>query len=579
MAMKPCLSFKVRILSVALILPIALVSVSARAIEGVNPQAPILTNAAVAVPDEHAAHTAEIIFDQGGNAIDAAVAIAFTLAVTYPEAGNIGGGGFMTVYHEGRPYFLDYRERAPGLATRDMYLDESGKVIPPDDTRSSVLGHRAVGVPGTVAGMWEAHKRFGKLSWSQVLEPSINLAKDGFKVSAALANLAKVEIDSRFHEKTNFAHHFSGLLEGNQFKQPDLEAVLRRIGARGASDFYTGETSKLITQDMKNNGGLITRKDLKDYKPVWREPIKASWNGFEVVTAPPPSSGGIGLVQLLKLKEIRSADFYGVELNSPQYIHLVSEIEKRVFADRAEYLGDPDFYSIPIKQLLESCYLEKRAAEINVSTISITESIAAGLNFKMVEKPQTTHFSVIDKWGNAVSNTYTLNGNFGSGAVVEKAGIILNDQMDDFSAQTGVANQMGVLGSDANSIAPGKRPLSSMTPTILLKNGRVALVIGTPGGSRIFTSVFQVVSNVYDFNMPIASAVASQRFHHQLMPKNTIFWEPFAPIQGKLAEQLIEKGYNLSGQYFNGDIQAIMVKNGVPFPVSDPRGRGVSATY
>jgi gamma-glutamyltranspeptidase/glutathione hydrolase len=315
---------------------------------------------------------------------------------------------------------------------------------------------------------------------------------------------------------------------------------------------------------------------LRQYKAVWRQPILGDWNGYRVITAPPPSSGGIGLVQLLKMKADRKADFEKVTLNSPQYVHLIAEIEKRVFADRAQYLGDPDFYKVPIAQLTDDAYLAKRAAEVNPMAPSDTRSLHAGLGTSMPEKAETTHFSVIDKWGNAVSNTYTVNGYFGSGVVAQGTGIVLNDEMDDFSAKPGVANMFGVVGSDANSIEPKKRPLSSMTPTILTKDGKVALVIGTPGGSRIFTSIFQVINNIYDFNMPLTDAVAAMRFHHQLLPPNTIFWEPYKPIDGDLAKEIEAKGYVLKQQGFNGDIQAIKVNGDTPEAAADPRGRGVT---
>ncbi|GLU32027.1 gamma-glutamyltransferase [Trinickia caryophylli] len=532
---------------------------------------PVLSASAMAVADEYSADAAEQILKEGGNAVDAAVAIAFTLAVTYPEAGNIGGGGFMTLYVNGKPYFLDYRERAPLAATKDMYLDKDGSVV----KGMSLVGPRAVGVPGTVAGMWEAQRRFGKLKWKQVLAPAIHYAHDGFEVSDQLQqrrdNAAK-----DFGDKTNFGKYFGGLNTGVTFKQPELAATLTRIAERGAKEFYDGKTADLIAASMKESGGLITKRDLQEYKAVWRQPIEADWNGYRVITAPPPSSGGIGLVQLLKMKADRKDDFAGVPLDSAKYIHLVAEIEKRVFADRAQYLGDPDFFKVPVAQLIDDGYLARRAAEVNPDKPSDTKSVQPGLGTSMPEKAETTHFSVIDKWGNAVSNTYTINGYFGSGVVAEGTGVLLNDEMDDFSAKPGVANMFGVVGSDANAIEPKKRPLSSMTPTILTKDGKVALVIGTPGGSRIFTSIFQVISNVYDFKMPLPDAVAAMRFHHQLLPPNTIFWEPYKPIDGELAQQLQAMGYVLQKQGFNGDIQAIQIDGPTPVPASDPRGRGVT---
>nr|WP_310635418.1 gamma-glutamyltransferase [Burkholderia cenocepacia] len=539
----------------------------------------ILSAAAYAVPDKYSADTAKQIMEMGGNAVDAAVAIGLTLAVTYPEAGNIGGGGFMTLYVDGKPYFIDYRERAPIASTKDMYLDKSGNVI----DGVTLVGAKSVGVPGTVAGMWEAQRRFGKLSWQQVVSPAIHYAREGFIVDQQLAQ-REVEAEKRFGDKTNFARHFGSLTVGKKFKQPDLAAALERISKEGARGFYAGRTADLIVAAMRKDGGLITKDDLLQYKAVWRQPIEGSWNGYRVITAPPPSSGGIGLLQLLKMKEDVKQDFSGVTLNSPQYIHLVSEIEKRVFADRAQYLGDPDFFKVPIAQLTNDAYLAKRAAEVNPTEPSNTESVKPGLGTttaqrSMPEKAETTHYSVVDKWGNAVSNTYTLNGMFGSGQVVDGAGIVLNDEMDDFSAKPGVPNLFGVVGSDANAIEAGKRPLSSMTPTILTKDGKVSLVIGTPGGSRIFTSVFQVISNLYDFNMPLQEAVSAMRFHHQLLPANTIFYEPYKPITGTLAEQLEKRGYKLENQGWTGDIQAIQIKDGTPTAVADPRGRGIAGSF
>ncbi|MCY0387674.1 gamma-glutamyltransferase [Robbsia sp. Bb-Pol-6] len=547
--------------------------------------APALDSAAVAVADRYSAQAAEQILRAGGNAVDAAVAIAFTLAVTYPEAGNIGGGGFMTLYVDGKPYFLDYRERAPQAATREMYLDNKGKVVP----GASLIGGRSAGVPGTVMGMWEAQRRFGKLKWKQVLAPAIAYASDGFEVDEQLQS-RRDKAHAEFAGKTNFDAYFSGLNRGATFRQPELAATLTRIADDGATEFYTGQTADLIAEAMRGHG-LISKDDLAAYRAVWREPVQADWNGYRVITAPPPSSGGIGLVQMLRMKSDLAPAFEGVPVNSPKYIHLVAEIEKRVFADRAEYLGDPDFYKVPVARLIDPAYLQKRADEISPDHISVTKNIRPGLDVSalgvqsggnadvagsMPEKAETTHYSVVDKWGNAVSNTYTINGYFGSGVVVPGAGFLLNDEMDDFAAKPGVANMFGVVGSDANAIAPGKRPLSSMSPTILTRDGKVALVIGTPGGSRIFTSIFQVIENLYGFHMSLDGAVAQMRFHHQLLPENTIFWEPYAPLDGDLAKQVEALGYKLQAQSFNGDIQAIQVEGRTATPMADPRGRGVT---
>jgi gamma-glutamyltranspeptidase/glutathione hydrolase len=525
-----------------------------------------LTAGAVASPDRYGALAAEEILKKGGNAVDAAVATAFALAVTYPEAGNLGGGGFMTLYVDGKPYFLDYRETAPAAATAGMYLDDKGEAV----AARSQFGNLAVGVPGTVRGMAMAHKRFGKLSWAQVLAPAIRYAHEGFLVTPQLiGNVA--ESQAPFVGVTNFHARFGAMKAGEIFRQPELAATLERIAKDGDKGFYEGQTADLLVAQMGRGSekGLITKADLAAYKAVWREPILADWRGFQVITAPPPSSGGIALLQLLMMKEDAAPLFKGVPLNSPQYVHLVSEIEKRVFADRAEYLGDPDFWKVPVSNLIDPAYAARRAAEIDPVKPSVLAAVKPGL-----EKPQTTHFSIVDRWGNAVSNTYTLNGWFGSGVVVEGAGFLLNDEMDDFSAKPGAPNMFGVVGGDANAIAPGKRPLSSMTPTILLRDGKVAMVIGTPGGSRIFTSVFQVLANVYDYNLSLGEAQKQLRFHHQLLPENVIFQEPYEPFPAALTTALEARGYKVE-MGFVGDIEAIQVIDGAPVPEADPRARGV----
>ncbi len=352
-----------------------------------------------------------------------------------------------------------------------------------------------------------------------------------------------------------------------------LAVTLQRIASGGAREFYEGRTADLLVAQMARGPapGLISKADLAGYKAVWREPVQGSWRGYRVITAPPPSSGGIALLQLLTMKQDAAGLFQGVGLNTPQYMHLVSELEKRVFADRAEYLGDPDVLKVPVQTLTDPAYLKRRAAEIDPRRPSALASVKPGL-----EKPQTTHFSIVDRWGNAVSNTYTLNGWFGSGVVVEGAGFLLNDEMDDFSAKPGAPNMYGVVGSDANAIAPFKRPLSSMTPTILIRGGRAAMVIGTPGGSRIFTSVFQVLTDVYDFGLPLKTALARPRFHHQLLPENTIFSEPYAPFPPGLTKALVDRGYKVEAQDFNGDVEAVQIVGGAPVPAADPRARGVA---
>lgn len=525
-----------------------------------------LDGGAVAAPDQYGAKVAADILKKGGNAVDAAVATAFTLAVTYPEAGNIGGGGFMTLYVEGKPYFLDYREIAPKAATKTMYLNDKGEVI----ENLSLVGAKAAGVPGTVMGLWEAHQRFGKLKWSELLTPAIGYAQSGFKVADQQYQYRQDAI-ALFNGKTNFGDYFGTMKPGEVFKQPELAKTLERIADKGPDDFYKGETAKLLVAQMKQDGGLISADDLVDYKAQWREPMRIDWQGNTLYTAPLPSSGGIALAQLIGIKEQRAADFKGVELNSAKYIHLLSEIEKRVFADRADYLGDPQFSKVPVAQLTDPNYIAKRAKEVNPDAISATEKVRPGL-----EPHQTTHFSIVDKDGNAVSNTYTLNWDFGSGVVVKGAGFLLNDEMDDFSSKPGVANAFGVVGSDANAIEPGKRMLSSMSPSIVTRDGHVSLVLGTPGGSRIFTSIFQVLNNVYDFHLPLEKAVAAQRVHHQLLPKDTIYYDAYAPLTGKVADELKAMGYTLEDQGWNmGDIQAIRVNGKALETASDPRGRGI----
>lgn len=526
-----------------------------------------LTAGAVASPDRYGALAAEEILKAGGNAVDAAVATGFALAVTYPEAGNLGGGGFMTLVVDGKPYFLDYRETAPAAASADMYLGKDGEPV----EGLSLFGNLASGTPGTVRGLAMAHQRFGKLPWAKVLAPAIRYARDGFEVNAQFAGMLK-EAPKEL-AATNFAAHFAPVPAGTMFKQPDLAATLERIAKAGDKGFYEGKTADLIVAQMARGSvkGLITKADLKGYKAVWREPLTARWRGYDVITAPPPSSGGIALMQMLLMKQDLAPRFQGVALNDPQYVHLVAEIEKRVFADRAEYLGDPDFVKIPVSNLIDPAYVARRAKEVNPDKPSPTKAVVPGL-----EKPQTTHYSVVDKWGNAVSNTYTLNGWFGSGVVVEGAGFLLNDEMDDFSAKPGAPNMFGVVGGSANAIAPGKRPLSSMTPTILTQDGKVAMVIGTPGGSRIFTSVFQVLANVYDHGLSLADAQKAPRFHHQLLPENTIFYEPYAPPSDALKAALAARDYVAVTQDFNGDIEAIQVVDGVPVPEADPRARGVA---
>ena len=526
--------------------------------------------AAIATPDNFGSDVSQEILNKGGNAVDAAIATGFALAVTYIDAGNIGGGGFMTIKMNDEVAFLDYREKAPKAAHRDMYLDENGDVI----EYSTLIGGQAVGVPGTVAGFWKAHQRFGKLSWEELVNPAIKLAEEGFLPAKILVDDIQ-SMKDWFKDKTNFSKYFLSINASENFKQPELANTLRRIAKFGADDFYSGETAKLIVEQMKESDGLITMEDLNSYEAIWREPLRSNWRNYEVISAPPPSSGGFAIIQLLKMKDYLDHFFSGLEHNSAQYIHLVAEMEKRVFADRAEYLGDPDFFDVDIEKLISEEYIARRALEVNPNAISSVESVNPGL-----ESPDTTHYSIVDQWGNAVSNTYTINWNYGSGVVVEGAGFLLNNEMDDFSAKPGVPNIFGVIGNVANEIQPEKRMLSSMSPTILLKDGNVEMVLGTPGGSTIFTSVFQTIVNIMDFDMSPYQAIESTRFHHQLLPPDEITYNGFTignPLPRETISQLGEKGYKaIPHDYDFGDVQVIMREDESWIAASDPRDRGDS---
>ncbi len=520
--------------------------------------------AAVAMPDRFSAMVAEDVLKSGGNAVDAAIAVAFSLAVTLPEAGNIGGGGFMLIYKDQQIDFLDYREVAPNLAHRDMYLDKQGQVI----KNLSTVGVKSSGVPGTVAGMWLAHKKYSNLSWQRLLAPAIELAESGFIVPEHLAK-ERERISQKFYKNSqvNFEKYFSAVIKGALFKQPELASSLKRISKDGPSGFYQGKTASLIVNQMQKSGGLISHKDLKQYRAVWRQPVISDWQKYQIISSPPPSSGGTAVVQLLKMKQALSAQFKNLKHNSSKYVHLLAEMEKRVYADRAKYMGDPDFLTVPTSEMIAPEYIARRANEVNPSHISISSEVIPGLK----ESTQTTHFSIIDQWGNAVSNTYTLNLSFGSGVVVEGAGFLLNNEMDDFSAKPGVPNAFGVVGGKANEIAPRKRMLSSMSPTLLLENNKVRAVVGSPGGSTIITSVFQTLVNLIDFKMSPQESVNANRVHHQLLPENLIIYNP--RLSDKTERRLKDKGYTLKSGYL-GDVQLVSSHNGTLAAASDNRGRG-----
>ncbi|MEM8563290.1 MAG: gamma-glutamyltransferase [Pseudomonadota bacterium] len=526
---------------------------------------PKVATAAVAMPDRYGAQASAAVLERGGNAVDAAVTAGFVLAVTYIEAGNLGGGGFMLIHMDGENAFLDYRETAPKAASRDMYLDDKGEVIP----QSSTMGAKAIGVPGTVAGLWMAHQRFGSLPWKELVQPAIELARSGFIPSDDLIDDI-AEFLPYFGDKTNFGDYFGDLKKGAVLKQPELALTLERIAANGPAGFYEGETANLIVSEMDKRGGLISLEDLASYQPLWREPLAADWREYQILSAPPPSSGGFAVIQLVKMKDFLGEDFEGLAHNSPQYVHLIAEMEKRVFADRAEYLGDPEFVEIDMKTLISDDYIKRRAGEVNKSDISSLEAVPPGL-----ESPDTTHYSIIDQWGNAVSNTYTLNWSYGSGVVVSGAGFLLNNEMDDFSIKPGVPNIFGVVGGDANAVEPNKRPLSSMSPTMLMKDGKPFMVVGTPGGSTIFTSVFQAIINVLDYDMTALQAVDASRFHHQLLPPDLITMSPSRPLPSETIQQLEDKGYRVEPHSWEfGDVQLIIVNPEQIDAASDPRNRG-----
>ena len=526
-----------------------------------------LSQQAVAMPDSYSADAAMQVLQEGGNAIDAAITAQFVLAVTLPEAGNVGGGGFMTIKFEDSTDFLDYREMAPENAHRDMYLDEQGNVKPYE----SLFGAKASGIPGTVAGMWAAHKKYGTLDWERLLAPAVDLAEQGFVVHEKLANNIDhyIERTKEAAINNNFSEYFAHAKAGTTFKQPELAKTLKAIQQQGKDGFYKGDVAKHIVDFMQQNGGLITYEDLLAYKAVWRKPLHLNWQGYELVTAPPPSSGGVAVAQWIGMLEAYDATHDLPAQNSTEYIHVMSEIGKRVFADRAEYMGDPDFVSVPVEALTDANYITQRAADIQPTSISDTPSVKPGLK----ESEDTTHFSIMDRWGNAVANTTTINLTFGSGVVVTGAGFLLNDEMDDFSAKPGVPNFFGAVGGEANAIEPYKRMLSSMTPTLVTKDDQVVLVTGSPGGTTIISSVTQSLLNALLYDMSAEEAVNSPRFHHQLLPKDTIrMHDGFTEAT---VNELKAMGYTIDNRRF-GDVHLIKrTKEGVE-AASEKSGRGKS---
>lgn len=515
------------------------------------------------------------ILKKGGNAVDAAIATAFALAVTYPTAGNLGGGGFMLVrLAKGESTAIDYRERAPLKATKDMYLDAAGRVVP----NLSTVGYKAAGVPGTVAGLWEAHKRFGKLKWPELVQPAVDLAKNGFELSFDLSQSLRLmsRLFSQFPESYRVFNRGGKFYEwGEKLVQPELAATLARVRDQGSEGFYAGETAKLLALVMRANGGLITEEDLKSYKVTVREPLKGNYRGHEILTMPPPSSGGIALLQMLGILE--GFDLRALGFGSSGAYHLMVESMKRAFADRAAHLGDPDFAKVPVANLLDADYIGGLRQSIVKDRATPASEVKAGI-FAAKEGEHTTHFSVVDRDGNAVANTYTINSGYGSGAVAKGLGFLLNNEMDDFTAKAGVPNIYGLIQGEANAVQPQKRPLSSMTPTIVLKDGKLAYVFGSPGGPTIINTVLQTLVNLVDFGMNVQRAVSAPRIHHQWLP-DEIRYEPLGlnPDTRAALEKMGHKFAARGGSMGSCLAIAVEARNGHRVVGVDPRSEDAGA--
>lgn len=532
------------------------------------------SNGAVACAHPIASMVGAAILKKGGNAIDAAIATQLALAVVYPGAGNIGGGGFMVGrLKDGKTFTLDYRETAPAKASRDMYLDNKGNA----EANLSQYGHLASGVPGSVSGMFAAMK-YAKLPFKTLIQPAIDLAEKGYTLTEAEA--AKFNSAQDAFKKYNtvlpvFVKE-GGWKEGDTIVQKDLAMTLKRIRDKGAAGFYEGEIAKLIAEEMKRGNGLITLNDLKNYKTKERKPIQFDYKGYTIVSMPPPSSGGVLLWQMLKMVEKRPLASYGFE--TAKSVQLMTEVERRAYADRAEHLGDPDYWKVPVKQITSESYLAKRMDDYDSTTAGKSSDIKAGI----IESKETTHISIIDQWGNMASVTTTLNGNFGSKTVVGGAGFFLNNEMDDFSAKPGVPNMYGAVGGEANAITPGKRMLSSMAPTIVLKNNKPYMVVGTPGGTTIPTSVFQTIVDVIDFKMSPSDAVNKPKFHHQWLPDKLVIEKGFPENVVNQLRQMgyTIKGYNVPGyEVVIGRVELIKITNGKLEASADTRGDDTVAGF
>ncbi len=521
-----------------------------------EPVVGLLTDSAMVVTAHPLATEAGVaILQQGGNAYDAAVAVHLALAVVLPRAGNLGGGGFL-VYRTGtgEKGALDFRERAPAAANKNMYLDSAGNVI----DGLSIKGHLAAGVPGSVAGMAAMHQKLGVLPWADVVAPSIKLAEDGYVLTNYAAGLL-----NRFQESFKEVNGADFWLlkeewkEGERMVQPELAATLKRIAAEGAAGFYEGETAELIAAEMQRGGGLITTADLANYTASWREPLQASYRGHNIVSMPPSSSGGVAVVQLLKGSEAYPMSEFGH--NSSRSIHVMTELMRRTYADRATYLGDADYFPVPVQRLTSNEYLKERMADISLTVATSSQEIKQG-EVERIESFETTHYSITDSYGNAAAVTTTLNSFFGNKVYVKGAGFFLNNEMDDFSAKPGIPNQFGLVGSAANAIAPGKRMLSSMTPTIVEKNDSLFMVLGTPGGSTIITNVYQVIVNAIDHQMNMQQAVDAKKIHAQWLP-DIITIEEGAATEA-VADSLQALGHELKFTSQMGRFQAIMRRSG-----------------
>ncbi len=514
-----------------------------------------------------ATQSAQDVLKKGGNAIDAAVTAAFSLAVTQPRSGNIGGGGFMLISSEqkNKVVAIDYREKAPAKASVDMFLDKEGNA----DSELSRYSHLAAGVPGTVAGLAFALEKYGTISLKEAMAPAIKLAEEGFVVTPRFSDglKEKEKMLKRWQSSVKVFYKPDGSFyePGDLFVQKDLAATLRRIAGEGAKEFYEGKTAQQLVTEMAKHGGLITMEDMRNYFPTIREPVHGTYRGYDIYSMPPPSSGGVHVVQILNILEGYPISEYGH--NSALTIHLMAESMKRAYADRSLYLGDEDFVKIPIKGLISKDYAAKIRESIDMDKATLSGTIVPGKP-QPYESSETTHFSIVDKFGNAVSNTYTINFSYGSGIVVEGAGFLLNNEMDDFSAKPGVPNAYGLIGGEANKIEPNKRMLSSMSPTIVKNKGKNFLVTGSPGGSRIITTTLQVIMNVIDHGLNIQSAVAAPRIHHQWLPDELRIEEGISPDTIKILQ---EKGQQVKQKAAMGASQSIMVKDGLMYGGADPR--------